>query len=56
MPIIHLWRRHKLAVEPVSVAVRIPSAALMEALEVLAIAEIEVDNGHMRVIMGGGGG
>lgn len=56
MPIIHLWRRHKLGVEPVSEAVRIPSAALMEALEVLAIAEIEVDNGHMRVIMGGGGG
>lgn len=56
MPIIHLWRRHKLGVEPVSEAVRTPSAALVEAFEVLAIAEIEVDNGHMRVIMGGGGG
>lgn len=56
MPIVHLWRRHKLGIEPIDKAIRAPSAALMEAFEVLAIAEIEVDNAHMRMITGGGGG
>lgn len=51
LPIIHLWRRHKSGVEPIDRAVGVPSAALLEAFEVLANVEVELDNAHQKLVL-----
>ncbi len=52
LPIVAMYRRHKLGVEPITQAVRVPSAALTEALEVLTVADIEADNAQLRLALG----
>jgi hypothetical protein len=34
----------------------VPSAALIEAIEVMTVADIEADNAALRLAMGGAGG
>lgn len=43
MPIIHLWRLHKAGIEPMDRAVGVPSASLLEAFDVLARVEGELN-------------
>lgn len=56
LPLVSLYRRHKLGIEPITQAVRVPSAALTEAIEVMTVADIEADNAALRLAMGGAGG
>jgi hypothetical protein len=56
LPLVSLYRRHKLGIEPITQAVRVPSAALVEAIEVMTVADIEADNAALRLAMGGAGG
>lgn len=52
LPLVAIYRRHKLGAERVGEAVRTPSAALVEAIEVLSVADIELDNAAIRLAVG----